>query len=230
MKKILLLTVAILGIYSLKAQLNDKHEALQLVIKNNTAIGLTNDELNNAIISDTYFDKTSGSRLVYLQQAFKGIPVYNQLLVLAFKDGKLASRSGSFISSIEKKVNIKTGIPSITPGSAIQAALSDRKLVSSQSPVLISVNDNATKYEFDDMGISRQHITVQLSWVPIADGRILHLAWQVYIIPVTSSDYWMVRVDAAGSNILGMDNYTVYCNWDDPNSDPFGLELNDHTT
>jgi hypothetical protein len=44
-----------LGIYSVKAQLNDKLEAKQLIAKNNTAIGLTADQLSNAMISDTLF-------------------------------------------------------------------------------------------------------------------------------------------------------------------------------
>ncbi len=219
MKKILLLIVAMLGIFLVKAQENntaDKQDAIRLVTKNSNTIGLTNDELRNAVVSDTYFDKISGARMIYLQQAFKSIPVYNQLLVLAFKNEQLVSKAGSFISSIEKKINIGAAVPSITAQSAVLAALSDRKLATSQTPSVISITDNGNKYEFGDMGISSQHITAQLVWVPIADGRKLQLAWQVYIIPVTTSDYWMVRVDAAAGNILGMDNYTVYCNWDNP--------------
>ena len=67
--------------------------------------------------------------------------------------------------------------------------------------------------EFNDMGVSREPITARLMWVP-TDDHSVKLAWLVYVIPVTSSDYWMIRVDAGNKRILGMDNYTVYCNWD----------------
>ena len=187
---------------------------MQLVTKNSATLGLSKEDLGNVIISDSYTDRIAGTRMIYLQQAFKGIPVYNQLQVLAFKSGSLVSRSGSFIASIGKKVNIPDGSPSILPEMAVQSALADRKLVATQSPVVLSANENGKKIEFGNLGVSRQNITAQLTWVPIADGRKVQLAWLVYVIPVNSSDYWMIRVDAANNSILGMDNYTVYCNWD----------------
>jgi hypothetical protein len=66
-----------------------------------------------------------------------------------------------------------------------------------------------------------KNITVQLSWVPIGEGRILRLACKVYIIPVTTSDYWMVRVDATGSNILEWIIIRVYCNCGCPSPGSF---------
>ena len=213
-----------MSICVLKAQTNDRQEAMQLVIKNSAAIGLTTAAVDDALISDSYYDQNAGVRMVYLQQAFKGIPVYNQLLVLAFKNGKLVSRAGSFIESLDKKVTIKTAIPTITPETAVMAAIADRKLISTQSPVLLSKAEN-NKFEYGNLGVSRQNITAQLAWVPSEKDQSVHLAWQVYIIPQTTADYWMIRVDAANNHILGMDNYTVYCNWDTPaNKDHFGHE------
>lgn len=216
MKQNLLLILALLCIIGVNAQTADKAEAMRLVAKNATAIGLSNDALQNVIVSDSYFDKTSGARMVYLQQAYKNIPVYNQLLSLAFKNETLVSKAGTFITSLEKKVNTKDAVASLPPAMALQNALADRKLIPTKTPSNI-VHDAARGfYEFGDMGISRENITVQIIWVPIEDGRKVQLAWQVYLIPNNSSDYWMIRVDANNGRILGMDNYTVYCNWEDP--------------
>ncbi|MFT3908988.1 MAG: M36 family metallopeptidase [Ferruginibacter sp.] len=221
MKKNLLLIIAILSFSFLKAQTNDKSEAMRLVTKNSAAIGLSNQDLGNFIVSDSYFDNIAGTRMVYLQQTFKGIVVYNQLRVLAFKNDLLVSNAGGFIKSIDKKVNIKDGVPPVSPADAVQAALADRKLTATESPEVISIKDNGNKYEYSNLGVSRENITAQLSWVPLEEGRKVQLAWQVYIIPQTTSDYWMVRVDASNSSILGMDNYTVYCNWDAPANKDF---------
>ncbi|MEO6667836.1 MAG: M36 family metallopeptidase [Ferruginibacter sp.] len=227
MKKNLLLFIVLLSSQFVKAQTNDKFEAMQLVTKNIAAIGLSNADLANSIVSDSYNDRIAGTRMVYLQQSFRDIPVYNQLLVLAFKNGKLVSKAGQFIASIDKKVNTQNGIPAVTPEAAVNAAIRDRKLVSKQAPVAIAIDNSKHKIEFGDLGVSRQNITAELTWVPLSEGKTLVLAWQVYIIPQTTPDYWMVRVDATNNGIVGVDNYTVYCNWDLPeNKDFFSKHIN----
>ena len=76
---------------------------MDLVRKNQSSIGLSDADISNAIVSDTYVNKTSGTRLVYLQQTYLGIPVYNQIHVLSFKNGKLVYQSGGRISSMDKR-------------------------------------------------------------------------------------------------------------------------------
>lgn len=221
MKKNLLFIIAVLSSCWIHAQTNERANAIRLVEKNSAAIGLSSEELSNVIISDAYFNKMSGTEMVYIQQGYKTIPVYNQLKVLAFKNELPVSISGDFIQSINKRVNIKDGIPATSPESAVLAAISDRKLISSQSPIVINQDNSKHKFEFSDLGVSRENITAQLVWVPIIPGKRVRLAWQIYIIPQTTSDYWMIRVDATNNTILGMDNYTVYCNWDLPKSNEF---------
>jgi hypothetical protein len=34
--------------------------------------------------------------------SYKGLPEYNQKIILAFKDGKLVSKEGSFLADIDK--------------------------------------------------------------------------------------------------------------------------------
>ncbi len=215
MKKTLLLVITTLSALFIKAQ-DDKTIALQLVNKNAASIGLSNNDLANIIVSDSYFDKTAGIRLVYLQQSYKDLPVFNQLQVLAFKNDQLVSKSGGRIPSIEKKVKGNTGIPSVSPEAAVNAAIADRKLAALRQPLVTGSEKNGHLISFDDMGISRQAITAELMWVPVEDGKKVELAWQVYIIPVTTPDYWLVRINAVDKSTVGVSNLTVYCNWDKP--------------
>lgn len=218
MKKILVFLLVFCCCYESMAQSKDvdKGVALQLVRANSAVIGLSTDHLNNVKISDAY-NSTSGISMVYLQQTLKGIPVYNTMRVLAFKNGKLVSNEGSLINNIEKLTDATSSFAAVTPELAVQAALANRKLSYNGALMAMNTKDNGQKVEFGKLGISHENITAQMMWVPAKDGKSVRLAWQVYIVPTTSSDYWLVSVDANNSNILDIANYTVYCNWDDPN-------------
>lgn len=216
MKKNLLVVLSLLYSLFLNAQTGDNDIAMQLVTKHHTSIGLSAEDLKNVIVSNSYFNKISGTRLVYLQQTYKGLPVYNQLQVLAFKNDQLVSKSGGRISGIEKRVKGNQGIPQVSAEIAVYAALADRKLPAQGPALVVASEKNGHLIVFDDMSVSRENITAELMWVPAEEGNSVELAWQVYIIPVTTSDYWMVRVNAVDKSIVGVNNLTVYCNWDIP--------------
>ncbi|HEX2682624.1 MAG TPA: M36 family metallopeptidase, partial [Ferruginibacter sp.] len=224
MRKIIpLLTLLLFGALFTNAQSTDLTEdraALLAVNANKNAIGISAEQLSNSRVVTSYEDVATGIRYVGLQQTYKGIPVYNQVLVLSFKNGKLASKAGFFDPNMEKAVNVESGTPSVTAESAVQSALSDRGFSASQMAVAISRKDNDHFIEFGKMGVASENITAQLSWVPNESTKTYTLAWQVYLVPKTTSDYWMVRVDAVNNSILGMDNYTDYDNWGTPVTDP----------
>ncbi len=231
MRKTLLLIISFFCAFVSTAQTNDaeKNAALQLVSANRAAIGLSADDLNNLVVSTSYVDKTIGVRYVYLQQTYRDIPVYNQIHVLAFKDNKLAVASGGRIAEFDKKVNVVSGIPGVSAESAVLSALRNKGFTASGNIVAINTTDNGRRVEFGKLGVSRENITTQLMWSAMEDGSY-RLAWQVYFIPTTTSDYWMLRVDATNNRIIGTDNLTVSCNWDDPNHIyQFGINHNHNT-
>src|SRR6476620_4418049 len=102
MKKNLLLFVFLLTGILLHAQDIDKSAAMKSVVMHSEEIGLTGTDLANLTVTDAYKDQFAGTEMIYLQQTFKGIPVFNQLMVLAFKNGKLVSKSGGCLPGIEK--------------------------------------------------------------------------------------------------------------------------------
>jgi subtilisin-like proprotein convertase family protein len=226
MRRILLFFIPLLFcVFFASAQVTnaDNDAALQLVSANKASLGLSAQDVSNVMVSSTYQDNASGVRMVYLQQTYKGIPVYNQMLVLAFKNNRLVSNAGVFNHSMEKLANVPSGSPSVNAAAAVQSALSDRKLVPTQMAIALNTKDNGHKVEFGNMGISQENITAQLMWVPVettmnkvTSVTKMKLAWQVYVIPKTTSDYWLVKVDASDNSILGMDNLTVSDNWGRP--------------
>jgi len=219
MKQILLVFLSWCIALAGKAQVNETEMnlALQLASENRAAIGLTADDLDNLAVTSTYIDKSANDlRMLYLQQTYRGIPVYNQFKILAFRNRQLVSNEGALLK-MDKYAAGRSMVPLVTAEAAVQAALSDRKLQPAGPLSPVSKNDNALKAEFFKLNVTQQNITAELMWVPLADGQTVTLAWQVYIVPVATPDYWLVKVNAENGSILEVNNLTVSCNWNNPN-------------
>ena len=194
---------------------SDKLAGLASINLNRDLLGISPADTNFAVIS-SYIDQSAGGvRFVYLQETYKNILVYNQIQSLAFKDGKLVGNSGS-LRHYFKNVKDLNEKPEISPEKAIDAALLDRKLTALEPAVLKKSSEDGQKFEFNNMGISSENITAELMWVPTEDQNTIRLAWQIYIVPNHSSDYWLVRIDAQNGITIGVTNLTVYCNWGSP--------------
>jgi subtilisin-like proprotein convertase family protein len=215
MRKVLLLSVLTVCTLVSLAQVSDnaKRAALDLVRKNETAIKLPGNGMNDVKVSATYKITGTDISMVYLQQTYQGIPVYNQLKTLAFDAaGKVASDAGDFANSIEKLSHFASAVPGISPVAAVNAALTEARSEAKETPVPISILDNGHKFEFGRLGASTENISAELMWFPTDKGEY-KLAWQVFVAPRNTSDYWLIRVDAQTGSILGKQNLTITCKW-----------------
>ena len=217
MRKVLLLSVLLVCVFGAFAQVDSraKNAALQLVRQNAADVNLPSQDLNDVIVSSTYRITGTDIVMVYLQQAYKGIPVLNQLKTLAFKGGKLVSNAGDYQASIEKYSGGANHVPGITSAMAVQSALAEAKAEAKQSPVVLNITNDGRKHEFGDLGVSSEKIYAELIWIPIE--KSYKLAWQVFVAPVNSSDYWLMRVDAQTGIVIDKENLTVTCIWDHNN-------------
>ncbi|MFT3979740.1 MAG: M36 family metallopeptidase [Ferruginibacter sp.] len=197
------------------AQDISKNAALQLVSKNASSLSFTATDLENSSVSSAYHNKTSNTDLVYLQQTFKGLPVLNKIQTLAFRNGALVYQSGTRLGSLEKRTGSAPAAPALSAENAVRAALTAKKM---QQPAgFRTVASTAVKAVFEKAaGITDENITADLLWVPDNNESAVKLAWQVYLVSATSSDYWLIRVDARNGSVLNETNLTVYCNFDSP--------------
>jgi hypothetical protein len=217
MKKIFLLVITVFGLLATKAQVIDaeKIAALQLVNDNLKELDFTAEQQGNYIVSSTYKNKFAGTTMVYLQQTHKNVLVYNQIITLAFKGGKIVSRAGKFINNIDAIANLKSAASQITALDAVKAAAESKKLKTNTATDIIDTKATEHKVIFGDMGISRGDITAKLMWFPSETGKLnVKLGWQIYIVQNNSSDYWLINIDATNKKVLGEQNLTVYCNFD----------------
>ena len=188
--------------------------AMKLLKENSLAAGLSTEELRKAIITDSYFNKYAGTTMIYIQQRHLGLPIYNQIKVLAFKNGTLVSKAGEFLNA-DKFASLTNASPATTPENAIQRALASKQTAAKASMQKIAVLGKGVKFDVGKLDISLENITAELMWVPTSEG-LVKLAWQVYFVPANASDYWLIRVDANENKILDESNLTVYCAFDGP--------------
>ena len=58
------------------------------------------------VISSTYLRPADGIRMVYCQQSYLGIPVFNKMQVLAFRNNQLVSVSGGRMAHLEQIIDL----------------------------------------------------------------------------------------------------------------------------
>jgi hypothetical protein len=201
----------------------EKTIAFDLVRANLEKIKFTSEDLNNSEVSSTYYTPASQLRMVYLQQAYLGIPVFNQMQVLAFKNQQLLSFTGSRIDLINQLTN-NNEVPTITPAQAILTACMNEKITSKIQPVLINKENN--KFNYGTLGISYVPVTAQLVWLPV-NSKLVRLTWQVELAPMNSSDHLLIRVDAEKNIVLDKNNYTLYEQFNDLINDKQNLTTSD---
>ena len=105
MKILLIISTLLIFSSELAAQSpeNERQTALQLIQQQAASIGLSQAELKNSVVTNSYIIPSTNIRMVYLQQTYQGIPVYNRMQILAFKNGALASNAGERFLTPELK-------------------------------------------------------------------------------------------------------------------------------
>lgn len=212
MKKISTLLAAILMFSFVKAQDNEKEMARALITENRQEIGLTEDDLDNVIIKDAYYNVSAGTRMVYLQQSYLGLPVYNQLQVLAFKDRQLVSLNGNRIRKIRALAG-SSAIPAYPAEIAVVTALRSKNIFDFTQ---LEGKIAGGKLDFGTLGVCSETVTAELMWLPLNDAHEVHLVWQIRVVPLGKDDYFMIRVDAMTNRVIDENNFTVYCQFGDP--------------
>lgn len=202
----------------LSAQELDRTAAIELVSKNRLQASLSEEDIQNSKITNAYKDRISGLTLIYLQQTYEDIPVYNVLQVLALRDDAVVSNTGERIYNIAENIVIKRTTAPLSPSDALSIAVADvmpEETTRRQPSELMGKSTDELVYDFTPAGKSKEPITVEKLWVPLENGSV-RLAWQVKLLPPASADYWLIRIDANDGSILGRDNLTVYCSFDGP--------------
>src|SRR5688572_26086723 len=175
MRKIYLLVLGILFLGNcIFAQNRIDPQTLGLVRNNAVRLQLSDDDVNNAVVSSSYVDPTTNIRYVYLQQAKNNIKVYNGIKTIVFRDAEMLYSSGNFVTDLASKTG--TAQATLEASVAVLKAAQHLKLNSPTGLNIIENKPAENKIIFSAAGIAKEKITAELFWVASADKSSVKLA------------------------------------------------------
>ncbi len=207
-KKILLPISFLLLLSSLSAQkLINSQAALDHINSSYTKWDLKKGDITDLILTNNYVSTHNGIHHFYFQQRYKGIPVYAAITGVHFQEnGELIQEALGFYPNLSNKVNSPKNI--LSPQQALNKALIKLEISSSKSTILIQERDQID-YLFARTDMSQLDVPVKLQYYPVENQ--LRLSWEVGILPLNSSDYWAVQIDAQNGQIISQINQTLQC-------------------
>lgn len=181
---------------------------MDLLHKSLRASGLNQSTLNNYLVTDAYADKRSGHFIVYLQQAYLGIPVYNKIGVYIFRNDTLVEKKANFIPKIESKAGPKATY-TVEAVQAIRFAANHLSIPLRGEPTLVQKDAVRQRYVYSAAGLSRKNISADLVWLPMNDGQQIRLSWNVRVTSPDGNDDWFVRIDARSGEFIGKNSLII---------------------
>ena len=214
MKRIstLLSLLFVLGAGLLSAQ--DAHPAVNYLQQKFSDLGLQAEDVRELKITDDY--TSGGVRHVYINQRFRGIPLFNAQAILHY-------RGTTLLHATTSRLVADLAANDLNPAPALSAQVAVGKAIDEVSPVFgqpVRSGIDGDVLLFEQPAASAEPIQARLVFFPTEDSGI-RLAWQILIDQhADRSDYWGVMVDARDGSILDRQNYVLKCN--------FGSRPHDH--
>lgn len=172
------------------------------------ALGLEATDVSDLHITDTYVSKHNGLTHVWIQQQYRGIPVFNALFGLhVAPNGTVWHTGHHFVVGLTKRV--QTTLPSIAAAQALERVLQDLGFGGFNLPRLRE-KINSQHFVFEGGAVARTPIVVALAYKPQKDGSV-PLVWTLQFEPANTADAWHYAVDAQNGQILYKYNRVLYC-------------------
>jgi extracellular elastinolytic metalloproteinase len=189
--------------------------ALEFVRNNVAALGLEAADLQGYAVSDVVYSKITGATHIYLQQQYRGIPVYNgQLHINVNREGRIISVNNAFLPGLARAVRSLQPRMQLPDAVGAAAQFAGRPLAA-QPKTLQSASgaDRATRVEHQ--GISLAPINGRLMLLPIRQGEA-RLVWNFQVHTLDKQNMWDYTVDADTGQVwtrfdwTAGDQYRVY--------------------
>jgi extracellular elastinolytic metalloproteinase len=188
--------------------------AMDFLRKNLTALGLENTDLNDYVVTDVVPSAVSGATRIFLQQRYRGIPVYNgQLQVNVNREGRIISVNNSFVAGLARSAR------AAQPRMQLPEAVGEALRFNGKGPRVPALTSSPTGVQqtarVDNTDISLEPIVGKLMWLPIRPGET-RLVWNFMIHDLSKDHMWDLTVDTDSGKVwtrfdgVAGDQYRVY--------------------
>jgi hypothetical protein len=218
-----------LAIMSMAAQAQTEIvTAKNYLAQNSSQHKLTASDIDQMVVSSSYLSPTTGWYHVYFNQTHQSVEVYNGLLNLTLKGGKVEYVTNSFIADIAAKTNIKLENLTLTPIQALQQAALNVNLTASSLEQIKEVkktqlpNGLVEKVTYTDNNLSNENIEVKLYWLQyeVQEGektvQKIALTWNVRFMTKDNQNSWNIHVDALSGGVVEKRDDVIRCSFGAP--------------
>jgi len=174
--------------------------AKNYLTQTHTKYNLLIDDIQSYEVTDCYVSNHNNITHLYINQTYKKVPIYNQVMNFVIKDStEVLSCSGNFISSIQTKVN--TSINYINPEKALENVFSHKGLSNTNIPKIKSKTNNAVSQTvFFQNDESAEPIEGNLIYYPSKDK--IDLCWMISFYDADHSSWTQYFVNAQTGELL----------------------------
>ena len=168
--------------------------------------------VNNLVLTDRSFSKTSGIEHFYFRQSFQGLPIIGteSSIHVHPENGQIALHNRfANVSNFSDFGGRESPPLEILQSLGPKLGLDFK----SEENTIIGTNRGNADYLIRRGRMSRDDIPFKRAYLLNESGSISK-AWVVVINEPNSPDWWELVIDISNGNILKQDNYTVECFFD----------------
>ena len=156
-------------------------------------------------ITDEY--TSGGITHIYFKETINGIPVYNSLGAIHYKDENNIHGDIDFIKGLDKVVS---SLPRMNATIAVSTLAKDLGFAPNRNVQVLKEDNKKQNYSFEAKEISLQEINVSLQYY--YTGKELELVWCIPIDDVRTARFTNYIVNANSGKIVDEISWTVECN------------------
>lgn len=186
--------------------------AQKYLLEHQSELGLTQTDIQNWIVSDSYTSSHNQVQHLYIRQTHQDIEIFNAVANFNIWQGRVVSMGNRLERDVASRVN--TAQASLSPIQAIQAAANHLGLTASE-PISAIQPISTQEFLFNKAGLSEREIPVKLIYQPMPEGEIF-LAWNVSILLKNGQHWWNMRIDATNGDLLQKNDWISQCDFEDP--------------
>ncbi|NNC82393.1 MAG: T9SS type A sorting domain-containing protein, partial [Flavobacteriales bacterium] len=138
-----------------------------------------------------------------------GLEIENGTANFNLLDGKVFSMGDRMVRDIYSKANSPQ--PILGPEEAIVRA-AEQLNIAMQGSIQVLETMSPTEFLYDKGDFSLEHVPVKL--VYHSTGEVLRLSWDLSISTTDENDWWSVRIDALTGEMIGQNNWTTHCQFE----------------
>jgi hypothetical protein len=176
---------------------------------NHVKMGLTTDDVTGWFVESTANSESTKIDNYYIKQRVGGIDVYNSIINVWMKNGKVLDVVGQFVGNASHKIN--AAVPSLQVLDALSAA---KTLLEVNNPGTFQIIEtiDSNNFKISNGILTEDPVTAELVYQPM-ENNTLRLAWDFTFYTPDHNHLWSVRIDATDGKILSKYDMVISCDF-----------------